>query len=560
MNKLLKKFALNKKNALVAVVFCLILGLSLFLRIYKLGSVPFGFHQDEASLGYNGYSLLLTGKDENNNKLPLYIDMFGDNRPSGYHYLTELPIKYFGLTEFATRFPGALFGALSVFPFFFLALAFFKSKKVALLAAFLIAIAPWNVVLSRASAETVVALFFIMSGYALLLIGFRKQQGIFFFAGAFVLLLSFFFYHTPRVFVPLLFLVSVVYLYPVWQMFKSKQRIFLLTAFVVLSFVSFSLVFLIKGGTGRFSQVNIFGFPAVRLLMEEQIREDGMFNTSVNVTRLFHNKPINYSLGFISNYLEYFSGKFLFTEGGLPIWYRVPAMGLIYLIELPFILLGIFYLFNSKDRYHKLPLIWLVVAPVTAAFTIDDIPNLQRAIVMFPTLDLIAAYGFIVFSNKFSAYKYKAVAGLFGLLLLFNFSYFLHQYFVHAQIDKNWYRNVGFGEMISLVKKDYQNYDKIIVTKSMGGIYPLVLFYTKYDPATYQSEGSPKDKNNSGFGKFFFALARCPSGDRDPKLPKVKKTIYVDNGTCPDYLGLEKFKHEYITRLDGSRVFRIVYE
>ena len=108
----------------------LIFALAVFLRFYNLSSYPVGFHQDEASLGYNGYSLLLTGKDDNNKPLPLYIDMFGDNRPSGYHYLTILPIKFLGLTEFATRFPSALFGVLAVLLTFFLVKRIFWNKEI----------------------------------------------------------------------------------------------------------------------------------------------------------------------------------------------------------------------------------------------------------------------------------------------------------------------------------------------------------------------------------------------------------------------------------------------
>ena len=342
MNKILDKLVFKKKNLLALFFLGIILILALFLRVYRLDSIPLGFHIDEASLGYNGYSLLNTGKDENNNKLPLYIDMFGDNRPSGYHYLTIPSIKFLGLSVFATRLPSALFGAFLVIPFFFLSKILFKSRKIALVSALLIAIAPWSVDLSRASAEAVVALFFILSGYVVFLIGFQKQQSRFYFLGAFILLFSFFFYHTPRVFVPLLILVSILYLYPVWIKFKLKNKATILLAFMGLSLIAFSLVFLIKGGTGRFSQVNIFSFPEVRLLMEEQIREDGISNTQVFLTRTFHNKIINYSLGFVANYSDYFTGKFLFISGGLPIWYRVPAMGLIYILELPLILFGIF--------------------------------------------------------------------------------------------------------------------------------------------------------------------------------------------------------------------------
>jgi len=545
-------------------LFIFILGFILFIalgvRLYNLNSIPSGFHIDEASLGYNGYSLLLTGKDENNNKLPLYVDMFGDNRPSGYHYLTVLPIKFLGLNEFSTRLPGALFGAATVIAFYFLTFVLFKSKKVSLLSAFLIAIAPWQVVLSRASAETIVALFFIICGYALVLFGFQKRKSVYFLAGGLVLILSFFFYHTPRVFVPLLFLVTLAYLFPVWNKFKTKHKVSLIISFLLVGFVSFALVFLIKGGTGRYSQVNIFGYPGVRLILEEQLREDGVMGTTVDATRFFHNKLINYSLDFVSNYSDYFSGKFLFIEGGLPIWYRIPAMGLIYLVELPFILIGAFYLLMAKDKLYKLPLIWLVLAPVTASITVDDIPNLQRAIVMFPMLELLAAYGFVMFLNKFAGFKYKIVVGIAAIFLFLNFAYFMHQYFVHQPIDKNWYRNEGFGQMVDLVKKDYQNYDKIFVTKSYGGIYPLILFYMQYDPALYQKEGSTKDKEGTGFGKFYFETSACPSFDLDPNAPKVKNAIYIDNGTCKDYKMLNYKKHIYITRKDSTRVFRIVYD
>jgi 4-amino-4-deoxy-L-arabinose transferase-like glycosyltransferase len=560
MTKVLGKYYLNKKILITTLLLGIIFIFAMFIRIYDLSSIPSGFHIDEASLGYNGYSLLLTGKDDNGDRLPLYVDMFGDNRPSGYHYLTILPIKFLGLSEFSTRLPGAVFGALTVLSFFFFTLVLFGSKKIGLIAAFLVAIAPWSVALSRASNETVVALFFIISGYTLFLVGFKRKQAKYFFLSSLVLALSFFFYHTPRVFVPMLIFTSILYLFPIWRRFEVKKIISLVLAFILLSLVSFSLVFLIKGGTGRFSQVNIFSFPQVKLLLAEQIREDGDAHTPVIITRIFHNKVINYSLGIASNYFDYFTGKFLFIEGGLPIWYRVPAMGLIYIVELPFILLGAFYLLSSKEKKYKLPLIWLIVAPITAAITIDDIPNVNRAIIMFPMLELIAAYGFVVFSSKFSRMKYKLIIGLAGLFLIFNFFYFLQQYFVHAPIHQNWWRNEGFGQMVATVKKDYASYDKVIVTKSEGGIYPLILFYMKYDPAIYQKEGSPKDKAYGGFGKFFFAEASCPSIDKDQRFPRVNKIIYVDNGTCPDYPALQHMHYVNIYRKDGTRVFRIVYE
>ncbi len=533
---------------------------ALFIRLYNLSNVPLGFHIDEASLGYNGYSLLMTGKDESNHAFPLYINMFGDERPTGYHYLTILPIKFLGLTVFATRLPGALFGAFSVIPFFFLAQILFKNKKISLISALLMSVAPWSVVLSRASAETIVCLFLIITGYLIVILGLKTKKASYFFIGSFFLTLSFFFYHTPRVFVPLLFLVTLGFLYPVWKKFGTKLKMSLVVSFVLLSFVSFALVFLIPGGTGRFNEVNIFGDPHVGLVLAEQIRESGVMGIPALVTRVVHNKVIDYSLALVSNYLDYFSGQFLFIQGGLPIWYKVPSMGLIYLIELPFILFGAYYLLSSKDIYHKLPLIWLVLAPVTAAFTTDDIPNLQRAIVMFPIIDMIAVYGFIKLAEKFSGVTYKAFIGIFALLLVCNFSYFSFQYFIQSQIHQNWYRYEGFANMMDVVKENYSKYDHIVISKSFGGIYPLVLFYMKYPPALYQAEGSPKDPPDGGFGKFVFATAACPSIDKSPKIAKLKNALFIDNGTCPSNKTLRYRKYSFILRKDGTKAFRIVYD
>ena len=551
--------ALKNKNLLTGIILGLILLLALFLRVYSLSSNPLGFHIDEASLGYNAYSILMTGKDASGKAFPLYISMFNDNNPSGYYYMAAVTIKFFGLTEFATRLPAAVFGALGILAIYLLSLSVFKDKKISLLSAFLGGIAPWSIVMSRGSAETLVACFFVILGFALIIFYFQNRKLSFLLSGTLSLFLSYFIYPAPRLFVPLLFFLLLLFLYSLLKKENIRFKIFTLLSFLFLSLSSLFLVFAIPGGSARFNQVSIFSFPETKLVEEEQIREDGVMHTGVLLTRLFHNKPINYSLTFINNYFEYFKGDFLFTKGGEPPLLRIPEMGLLYLLELPFILLGIFYIFTGKNKYHKILLIWLLAAPVASALTVDDSPNVRRALIMFPAMEIMAAYGFFIFIERYKNKTKAAVVSMLAVLLFFNFLYFMHQYFVHQPIDKNWYRNEGFGEMVSQVTKNSSGYNYIVVTKSEGGIYPLILFFTKYDPVLYQKEGSTGDKEDTGFGKFFFVLSQCPSKDSDPKVPKGK-LIFVDNGTCPYYDGLSSKKYNYIDRLDGTRVFRIVYE
>ena len=114
--------------------------------------------------------------------------------------------------------------------------------------------------------------------------------------------------------------------------------------------------------------------------------------------------------------------------------------------------------------------------------------------------------------------------------------------------------------MMDIVKSNYNKYDKIVITKSFGGIYPLVLFYMKYNPSTYQKEGSPKDPPDGGFGKFIFASAACPSIDKSPKIALYKNALFIDNGTCPDNKTLMYRKYSFILRKDQTKAFRIVYD
>lgn len=557
---LFKSFVLNKSNLLTAGILCIILALSLFVRVYNLGTIPSGFHIDEAIIADNAYSIMQTGKDTDNNFLPLQTEQFGDYNPTGYAYLAILPIKLLGLTIFAARSVGVVLSVLTVLGVFFLTYSIFERKNLSLLSALFMALSPWDIVLSRSTEETVASLVFIVFGFAFLIWGIKKEKIRYLLLATATLFISYFMYFTPRLFVPLLLLVFFI---PVKYWYSKRKTLFtkvFIGCFLFLSLAALILVVGVKGGASRVNQVSIFGFPETKLVMEEQIRENGTEGVPASITRLFHNKPINYTVTFTRNYLQYFSGAFLLTDGGLPIWFKVPGMGLVYLVELPFILYGLYWFFREKRSWSFIVILWLLLAPIIAALTVDDIPNVRRALIMVPILEMLAAYGVLAAYKNIPKRIQKVAIIFFIVILSYNSLYFFHQYFVNAPIHQNWYRNAGFGEMVATVQKDYANYDKVIVTKSLGGIYPLILFYAKYDPATYQQEGFPKDKAYGGFGKFFFAEASCPSKDRDSRFPNVKNIIYVDNGNCPDYPLLNKMRHTYILGKDGVKIFRIVYE
>lgn len=560
----------KKNNFWSCLILALIVFLAVILRFWRLSDYPSGFHIDEASLGYNAYSLLKTGRDENGKFLPLHIDMFGDNRPAGYQYLDILPVKIFGLTEFATRFPSALFGALTPLAIFILSMTIFANFPLAAISAGIIAFSPWHLVVSRASAETIVALFFIILGASFFIKAVRGQPKDLI-LGVIFWLVSLFFYHTSRVFLPLLgagFLVLFYFDLPKTEQLaaqmkatKKQKRNFglALVGMGLVFLISLLLVFGSPGGTGRFQQISIFHFPEIRLVLEEQIREDGVAGVSILAARAFHNKVVNYGLGYLKEYFRYFSPNFLFIEGGLPLWYQVPNMGLMYLIELPFLLAGLYLLIknSSKNRLFLIPMIWLFLGPTVAALTRDDVPNIQRSLVMLPALIMITAYGLY---ESWQLAKKKAPPIVRNLVLLFviaalwwNFSYFLHQYLIHAKVHRPWYRFNGFKEMVLTVEKLAPGYDRILISKTQGGAYMHFLFFQKIDPVWYQSQGSPKDKDYGGFGKLIFFPQDCPRYVFDD--PDIK-FLSVARGTCEENPFIDKNALP-IFREDGTVAFRI---
>ncbi len=541
-----------KKNSVIFFLLGIFL-LAASLRFYKLSEFPVGFHIDEAILGYTAYSLILTGKDTNNNFYPMYTEVFGDNLPTGYHILTMLPVKLFGLTELATRFVGAFFGSITVFAVFFLAFSIFRDKKISLLTALLVALSPWHVSLSRGSSEAEVALFFIILGFACVIHSFNIQQKKYLLYGTVGLLVSYFFYHTPRIFVPILY-GSLMLVFFYWGKIIKQYKVWLLGSFFIIGMSALLLVFVLPGGSSRFNQISIFSFPETKLVMEEQIREDGVMGAQTLLTRVFHNKVISYFLTFTSNYFDYFTANFLFIKGGLPAIFTVPQMGLVYIVELPFFIFGFVLLSISKKTLYKTPLVWLLLSPVVASFTVDDIPNIRRAAVMIPAIEMIVAYGF--FNVIKDSFWKKTITYVWVIFLLLNFFYFLHQYFFHQPIHRNWYRNDGFAQMIKTIKNSYTSVDKIIVTKNAGGIYPLVLFYMQYDPRMYQTEGSPKDHDYKGFGKFIFVPQACPFHQKHEYFPKGYKVIYIEKGECATNAQNEKA----IFRKDGIKEFNLVYQ
>src|SRR3989338_3538011 len=95
--------------------------LFLLTRFYKIGDIPPSVYWDEASIGYNAYSISRDGKDEWGDFLPLHFRAFGEFKLPVYIYSVVPFVKMFGLNEFSVRAPSVLFSLGVLILTFFLA-------------------------------------------------------------------------------------------------------------------------------------------------------------------------------------------------------------------------------------------------------------------------------------------------------------------------------------------------------------------------------------------------------------------------------------------------------
>lgn len=342
----------------------LIFLLALMVRLLFLGSAPWGFHNDEVDVGYVGKFIVLNGEDPSGNFLPLFFNKFGDFRPAGLFYLSGLSELIFGTNVFAVRLPTALFGALTVFPLSFLTKRLFGKENIALFAASVLAIFPWHIILSRSGHEAIIGYFFILLGFVFLLESQDQNKRRLLVWSIVAFAISYFFYHGTRILVPMLLITS-------FPIMRSKIVLKLGIVFLILTIV----LLLSPIGRGRLSQVIFYKNPkAAAKLQELPFADKG----NIAIARIFHNKAVVYSRELVANYLQYFSPDFLFLRGGYPERYATPETGLIYVVFALPLIIGIAFLLQGS-QLGSLAIVWLLVSPLPAVLTYEDIPSVTRA-------------------------------------------------------------------------------------------------------------------------------------------------------------------------------------
>lgn len=485
-----------------------IFSLSLFLRFYKLGSVPPGLNQDESAIGYNAYSILKTGRDEYGVRFPLYFKSFGDYKLPLYIYLTVVSIKIWGLTEYAVRFPSALLGSASVIILYLLVYQISKNKKIAFISAIFLAINPWHLHFSRAAFEVNIALFFALLGIWMLLKAAHSKYRLEYLVLSVIgFVLSLYSYNVTRLLSPLLFAIFIFYYRDKFSNIP-KRDVLIVSTFALFLLSPFFASFFTPSGavSAKGALITSADVAAKNLEFRSYI-----IQLPDVIGKFFFNKWIMLAWYYLNNLIASLSTNFFFLTGSTHGNQGIGNIGMFYLFQFPLFIFGIIdVLLKRKNRFF-LFVIWSVVSIMVMSLS-KEVPHATRGYFLSIPVLVFSAIGFIQaadFVQKFRRSVKIIVLFLGAWLIIFNISYYFFSYYYRFPIlyAKAW--RTGDKDLSLFLKNNEYKYSKIIFDTRSGFMYSSLLFYAAYPPKEFQETVVREDDAEGfsivkSFGKYIF--------------------------------------------------------
>lgn len=491
----------------ILLLICL---LGFFLRFYQLTQVPSGFFSDEASIGYNAYTILTQGEDEYGTPFPLFFRSLNDYKGPTVIYITVPFIALFGLNEFAIRLPSVFFGIGTIIILYLIGLT--VSKKLGLWASFIGAIMPWLIHYDRvAFLVNAYAFFFVATIYCLIK---STTQIKYIFPASFLAVITLYTYQPPKLLIPLL-LIGFFIIYKKTILRHKKKYLQALGLFLILS-VPIGIHILVGDGMERFNQVSIF---QKNLPFQEII------------------------LKITSNYFLQFHPFYFFKTGEPTFITRHFNQGLLPLLIsfIPFLLLGFIQIIKTiKTPFSLFLFFWLAIYPLGGTF-VSDGPYTSRSVIGAPLTALIIALGIVysqekinqIFKNQHINILYiVGIITAFLLNTLFFYRFYITQYPLYSSDFWGW--QYGAKQIVTYFDESSLMYDELIMNPEFNGPEIFIKFYAP-NGCNNCSIGFPHEKFDASKKQLF---AVTPSYIKTHKefSYKLKHAIFLPNKKIAFYI------------------------
>ncbi|MDO8658758.1 MAG: hypothetical protein Q7K55_08505, partial [Candidatus Levybacteria bacterium] len=212
-------------------------------------------------------------------------------------------------------------------------------------------------------------------------------------------------------------------------------------------------------------------------------------------------------------YLNYFDPGFLFYSGLNMTSGGSYGLGVLYIFEIPFLILGLLAILKKKIANKSLIIAWILIGLIPASLTNNE-QHPGRTFVILPMLVLVSAIGFFEFLRVIKSHFNKRLQNIIFVVFLGFIIWNLSQAFlifsVHFPRQRGENFMEGTKETVEYALANKSKYQEIVFDPYRGIEAPYIvsiphmyiLFYSKYDPATYQQENKVRPDGSFGFDKF----------------------------------------------------------
>lgn len=522
-----------------------------FFRLHDITANPPAISWDEASIGYNAFTIATTGRDEHGKFLPLdTFAAFGDYKPPVAIYLTVPFVALFGLTELAVRLPSALFGTATVFLLYFLVRELFwtpnmknddmkRAELTALISSAALSITPWHIMLSRAGFEANIAFLFLVSGVLFVLKA--RHNPAFLYVCWLPFVLGIYTFNSTRYAGPMIALASLAW---VKQTVVREKRKFV-SGIIIAAIVMLPIIphLISPESRLRFHEVSIFTDLRTVLTSNERRAVDQFDPLSA----VFHNRRVGYAREYLIHFFDNLEPRYLFMKGDGNPKFSIQDVGQLLLVTAPVVAAGALFLLADYPVLSVF-LLWWLFASIAPTAVARETPHALRTINALPVFMICTAYGIIRMLESVRGKRARILLSIiFGVLVIGNFSYFWHNLTSHYAKEFSGEWQYGYKAAIEYVQTVKDEYDTIVLTESIGRPYIYALFYertpfsefTRTKDASFDAAGF---YNVYGFGKYRFTkegvgdykgktLYILPPKDV-PSTANIKHTIKLLNGTA----------------------------
>ena len=335
------------------------------LYLFRIGSDPPGLYDDEASIGYNAWTIAHYGTDQFGNHLPLFFIDFGDYKGPIATYLTAPLTWVLPAGAAVVRLPSVLAGIAIFLVAGVLAFRLTGSTAIALVAVALTALQPWIFLQSHTMLEgnILMVLCVMLTCWFVAEARTSPHAGRWWTAAGAALGICVYTYSIGRLLALLVAAAATVTFLHVGRRMLMRFLFPVAIAYVVLA------AYILANPSGLFLRFQNSG--------------------------LFADHPtLLAAVGrFFGNYVSYFSPGFLVLSGDGAYRQTTGFGGVLLDASVPLIIVGAIRLIaRRREPYARFILLGALLAPIPAALTISA-PHALRGAGLFPFLMVMMIEG-----------------------------------------------------------------------------------------------------------------------------------------------------------------------